>query len=208
MLGRPQHAKSGDRPSEISIHGLLEQHDVGVREISCIADLIVEQLLGRVIVGQRWFYSAGKRGDAVTAFAHCSEEGVDAGHAARVATLETASFVQPLNPEDVGAVNRTMDEDHGPHARMTKFRATLRHRLEPGRRFRLHADRQLDHRQTVAGIFPRELVVLKVILDRHGRRYLPERAQRVQLTGRDARTRYRMIVETGSGWSGAGFGWI
>src|SRR5262249_44370176 len=119
VLGRPEHAKSGDRSSEISIHGLLEQHDVGIREISCIADLIIEQLLGRVIVGQRWFYPAGKRGDAVTPFAHCSEEGVDAGHAARVATLETASFVQPLNPEDVGAVNRTMEEDHGLHAGMT-----------------------------------------------------------------------------------------
>jgi hypothetical protein len=58
-----------------------------------------------------------------------------------------------------------MEQDNDSDTGSGKRGPTMSHGVEPGWRFRLWAGRQLGSGETFAGVLPRQLIVLKVILD-------------------------------------------
>ncbi len=82
MLGRPEHPQAEDRPRQVPVDRLSKALDIGAGEIPCVAELLVEQLLRRVIVGKGRFQPAGEKGDAVAFLTHGREQGVESRDAA------------------------------------------------------------------------------------------------------------------------------
>jgi hypothetical protein len=58
-----------------------------------------------------------------------------------------------------------MEQDDGSDTGSGNRGPAMSHGVEPGWRFRLWAGRQLGSGETFAGVLPRQLIVLKVILD-------------------------------------------
>ncbi|MBH0177849.1 MAG: hypothetical protein HP491_08265 [Nitrospira sp.] len=101
--------------------------------------MFIHKSLRRVIVGQRGRSSCGQRLNAVVSLPHERQQGIQSGHAARVAALEPSDFVQPLHAEDISAMDRSVEEHNGANTGMRKRIAVLGHGIQPGRRLRLRA---------------------------------------------------------------------
>lgn len=94
VLAGPEFADAGNGSRQLLVQGLPALFDGGGRKISRVADLAVEQVPGRLIVRKRRRQAAWKRCDAVGPFPHEREERIQSGDAARIASFETAHFIE------------------------------------------------------------------------------------------------------------------
>ena len=82
MFAGPEFPDAGNGFRQLLVQGFPALFDRGGREIAGVADLAVEQVPGRLIVGKRRGEAAWKRRDAVRAFSHEREERIQTGNAA------------------------------------------------------------------------------------------------------------------------------
>ncbi len=169
VFGRPQPSQAGDRLCRGFVQRPLSQADCGLCKISSVTDLFVEQFRRRLVVVQRRDHSAGKKGNAVALLPHGGQQRVEPRYSAGIATLESAGFVQPLCTEDIGPVKCAVKEEDRPNAGVREGATMTCHGLNPLGRVGGPADGQLGDGQSLAGVFPREFVMLEIVFNGHGR---------------------------------------
>ena len=206
VFAGPEFTDAGDGFRRLLVQRLSTMFHDRCGEIARVADLTVEQIFCRLIVGQRRLQAARKRRDAVRAFPHEGEKRIQAGDAARVTTLKAAHFIKAPQSKHVGARDGAVQKHDQPHSSLCQLLSCLAHGCLPGGRIYVRRCRPLRIGEPVAGVLPGKFVVLEVVLDGHRKIVLPETDLEVQWSERGVR---RMRSTAGGRVGGDGFsgGW-
>ena len=70
MLRGPEYAPAGDRLRQALVDGLLKERHVCVGEVAGLADLVINDLSGGIIVQERRLESSREGRDSVSSFSH------------------------------------------------------------------------------------------------------------------------------------------